>query len=248
MDDSKLPTPHNKSQSDPMTCFQLLRYIVRIWEQRLRSGLTLCPVFPLVVYHGQENWLAPRSLEELIGGPRAAFEYGVRISYPVLDIARVPDESLARDPFLQSVIGLLKYSRRRDFEEKLEFLLQCLLKSRTIEVRPEHVEAIFVYISSASPLIPLEKLTMTIEKLFHTQVEPGSIADRFIKQGRQEGRQEGRKEGIQEGLKEGEIHLIQTLQEILGLPVSDGATLEDQSLEQLQAITGELRNQFRDRK
>ena len=238
----------HKSQSDPMTCFQLLRYIVRIWEQRLRSGLTLCPVFPLVVYHGQENWLAPRSLEELIGGPRAAFEYGVRMSYPVLDIARVPDESLARDPFLQSVLGLLKYSRRRDFEEKLEFLLQCLLKSRTIEVRPEHVEAIFVYISSASPLIPLEKLTMTIEKLFHTQVEPGSIADRFIKQGRQEGRQEGRKEGIQEGLKEGEIHLIQTLQEILGLPVSDGATLEDQSLEQLQAITGELRNQFRDRK
>jgi hypothetical protein len=244
MDDSKLPTPHNKSQSDPMTCFQLLRYIVRIWEQRLRSGLTLCPVFPLVVYHGQENWLAPRSLEELIGGPRAAFEYGVRMSYPVLDIARVPDESLARDPFLQSVLGLLKYSRRRDFEEKLEFLLQCLLKSGTIEVRPEHVEAIFVYISSASSLIPLEKLTMTIEKLFHTQVEPGSIADRFIKQGRQDGRQEGR----QEGLKEGEIHLIQTLQEIFGLPISNPAMLQDRSLEQLQAITAELRKQFRDRK
>jgi predicted transposase YdaD len=80
----------------------------------------------------------------------------------------------------------------------------------------------------------------TIEKLFHTQVEPGSIADRFIKQGRQE--------DIKKGRLEGEIHLIQTLQEILGLPVSDGATLEDQSLEDLQAITGELRQQFRDRK
>jgi hypothetical protein len=158
------------------------------------------------------------------------------MSYPVLDIARVPDESLARDPFLQSVLGLLKYSRRRDFEEKLEFLLQCLLKSGTFEVRPEHVEAIFVYISSASPSIPIEKLTMTIEKLFHTQVEPGSIADRFIKQGRQE------------GLKEGEIHLIQTLQEISGLPISDPAMLQDRSLEQLQAITGELRQQIRARK
>jgi predicted transposase YdaD len=218
----------HKSRSDPMTCFQLLRYIVRIWEQRLRSGLSLCPVFPLVIYHGQEYWLAPRSLDELIGGPRAAFEYGVRMSYPVLDIARVPDESLARDPFLQSVLGLLKYSRRRDFEERLELLLQCLLKTGTIEIRPEHVEAIFVYISSASPLIPMEKLTMTIEKLFHTQVEPGSIADRFIKLGRQEG----------------EIHLIQTLQEISGLPISDPAMLQDRSLEQLQAITGELRQQI----
>jgi predicted transposase/invertase (TIGR01784 family) len=234
----------HKSQSDPMTCLQLLRYIVRIWEQRLRNGLSLCPVFPLVVYHGQEYWSAPRSLEELIGGPKAAFEYGVRMSYPVLDIARVPDESLAGDPFLQSILGLLKYSRRRDFEEKLELLLQCMLKSGTIEIRPEHVEAVIVYISSASPLIPIEKLTMTIEKLFHTQVEPGSIADRFIKQGRQEGLQEG----LKEGLKEGEIHLIQTLQEILGLPISDPVTLEDRSLEQLQAITGELRQQFRDRK
>ena len=141
---------------------------------------------------------------------------------------------------MQSVLGLLKYSRRRDFEDKLEFLLQCMLKSGTIEIRPEHVEAVTVYISSASPLIPIEKLTMTIEKLFHTQVEPGSIADRFIKQGRQE--------GLQEGLKEGEIHLIQTLQEILGLPISDPVMLEDRSIEQLQAITGELRQQFRDRK
>jgi predicted transposase/invertase (TIGR01784 family) len=44
----------HKSQSDPMTCFQMLRYIVRIWEQRLRKGQSLCPVFPLVIYHGQE--------------------------------------------------------------------------------------------------------------------------------------------------------------------------------------------------
>ncbi|MFN6304864.1 MAG: Rpn family recombination-promoting nuclease/putative transposase, partial [Planctomycetota bacterium] len=94
----------HKSQSDPMTCFQLLRYIVRIWEQRLRNGQSLCPVFPLVVYHGQEAWSAPASLEEFIGGPRRLFEYGVRLAYPVLDIGRIPDESLAREPFLQSIL------------------------------------------------------------------------------------------------------------------------------------------------
>lgn len=250
----------HKSQSDPMTCFQLLRYIVRIWEQRLRNGMSLCPVFPLVIYHGQEDWSAPRSLEELLGGPKAAFEYGVRMNYPVLDIARVPDESLARDPFLQSVLGLLKYSRRRDFEEKLEFLLQCLLRSGTIKIGPEHVEAVVVYLSSASPLIPMEKLTMTIQKIFRTQVEPGSIADQFIKQGRQEGRQEGIQEGLQEGrqegiregiqkgLKTGQIELIQMLREILGLPISDGSPFEDRTLEELQTITSELRQQLRGRK
>ena len=230
----------HKSQSDPMTCFQLLRYIVRIWEQRLRNGQSMCPIFPLVIYHGQEPWTAPISLEELIGGPRRFFEYGVRMAYPVLDIGRIPDDSLASEPFLQSVLGLLKYSRRRDFEDKLEFLLRCLLRSGTTELQTEHLDAVVVYITTVSPLIPIEKLKMTIEKLFHTQVEPGSIADRFIKQGRQEGRQEA--------LKEGEIHLIQTLQEISGLPISDPAILQDRSLEQLQAIATELRQQIRDRK
>ncbi len=230
----------HKSQSDPMTCFQLLRYIVRIWEQRLRNGQSLCPIFPLVIYHGQEAWTAPVRLEELIGGPRRFFEYGVRMAYPVLDIGRIPDDSLASEPFLQSVLGLLKYSRRRDFEDKPEFLLRCLLRSGTTELQTEHLDAVVVYITTVSPLIPIEKLKMTIEKLFHTQVEPGSIADRFIKQGRQEGRQEA--------LKEGEIHLIQTLQEISGLPISDPAILQDRSLEQLQAIATELRQQIRDRK
>ena len=186
------------------------------------------------------------------------------MNYPVLDIARVPDELLASDSFLQSVLGLLKYSRRRDFEEKLEFLLHCLLKSGTIKIGPEHVEAVVVYLSSASPLIPMEKLTMTIQKIFRTQVEPGSIADQFIKQGRQEGRQEGIQEGLQEGrqegrqegiregiqkgLKTGQIELIQMLREILGLPIIDGSQFEDRTLEELQTITSELRQQLRDRK
>jgi hypothetical protein len=38
------------------------------------------------------------------------------------------------------------------------------------------------------------------------------------------------------------------LQDILGLPTSDASSFQDRSLEQLQAITGELRQQIRDRK
>jgi flagellar biosynthesis/type III secretory pathway protein FliH len=83
---------------------------------------------------------------------------------------------------------------------------------------------------------------MTIQKIFPTQIEPGSIADEYMKKGRQEGKQEG----LKEGLKEGQIQLIQTLQEILGLPVSDASTFHDRSLDQLQAITAELRQQVRD--
>ena len=222
-----------------MTCFQLLRYIVRIWEQQLRRGQHLSPVFPLVIYHGQEAWSSALSLEDLVGGPRHLCQYGVRFAYPVLDLGQIPDESLAGEPFLQSILGLLKYSRRRDFEQKLEILLRCLLEGGTKDLHIEHLNAVVVYITTVSPSISVETLEMTIQKIFQTQIEPGSIADEYMKK--------GRLQGIQEGLKEGNIQLIQTLQEILGLPASEASMLEHRSLEQLQAITAELRQQIRDR-
>lgn len=64
---------------------------------------------------------------------------------------------------------------------------------------------------------------------------------------RREGREEGLREGREEGLKEAEIRIIQTLQEILGLPLSDVTSLQGQSLEQLRAITEELRTKHKKR-
>jgi hypothetical protein len=114
-----------------------------------------------------------------------------------------------------------------------------LLEGGTKDLHIEHLNAVVVYITTVSPSLSVETLEMTIQKIFQTQIEPGSIADEYMKK--------GRLQGIQEGLKEGNIQLIQTLQEILGLPTSEASTLEHRSLEQLQAITAELRQQIRDR-
>ena len=64
---------------------------------------------------------------------------------------------------------------------------------------------------------------------------------------RREAREEGREEGEIKGRKEGEIKLIQTLQEILGGPVSDAAVFHGRSLEQLRAMTEELRKKIQRR-
>jgi predicted transposase/invertase (TIGR01784 family) len=60
-------------------------------------------------------------------------------------------------------------------------------------------------------------------------------------------RREGREEGEIKGREEGEIKLIQTLQEILGGPVSDAAVFQGRSLEQLRAMTDELRKKIQRR-
>ena len=59
--------------------------------------------------------------------------------------------------------------------------------------------------------------------------------------------EEGEIKGREEGREEGEIKLIQTLQEILGGPVSDAAVFQGRSLEQLRAMTEELRKKIQRR-
>ena len=49
----------HKSAADRLTVFQVLRYIVKINEQRLRDQRELCCVIPIVVYHGASPWNAP---------------------------------------------------------------------------------------------------------------------------------------------------------------------------------------------
>ncbi len=66
-------------------------------------------------------------------------------------------------------------------------------------------------------------------------------------EGREMGREEGREEGKILGERKGEIKLIQTLQELLELPISDATSFQGQSLEQLRAITDELRTKLQKR-
>jgi hypothetical protein len=174
---------------------------------------------------------APRSVEELTGVPQELLDCSVRFSFPLLDLGQVPDESLATDPFLQSILNLLKYGRRRDLADRLERIFQWLLEHGATKFQKEHLDAIVVYIMATSVALPMETLTMTVQKIFPTQIEPGSIADQLLKKGREEG----------------EIKLIQTLQAILGVPVSDVTAFQGQSLEELRTIAEDLRNKIQRR-
>ncbi|MCZ7673075.1 MAG: Rpn family recombination-promoting nuclease/putative transposase [Chloroflexi bacterium] len=52
----------HKSYPDPLTPFQLLRYMVRIWERDMQASEPLRPIIPTVVYHGRSIGVWQRSL------------------------------------------------------------------------------------------------------------------------------------------------------------------------------------------
>jgi len=208
-----------------------------------------------VIYHGESPWSSPKSLDELLGTPDAILPYSVRFSFPILDLSVIPDNKLASDPFLQSALSLLKYSRRRDLAERLETILRRLLVNASLDAQVARLKAAVFYILASNPNVPVRTLTMTVQKILPSRIEPGSIADQLINEGKQkgriegrtegrtEGRMEGRQEGLLEGFIQGEIRLIRALQKILGVAVSDADSLSNQSLEQLQALSRDLQAQ-----
>jgi len=53
----------HKSGPEGLTAFQLLRYMVRIWEDFVKGhpGAKLLPaIVPVVVHHGEGGWTAAR--------------------------------------------------------------------------------------------------------------------------------------------------------------------------------------------
>jgi len=231
----------HKSQTDPLTVFQLLSYMVRIWEKRLRAGLELCPLIPLVVYHGESGWTAARSLAELIEAPEALAAYQVNFRFPLLDLSQVADDEIDGEPILRSTLGLLKYSRSVQLSEKLQTILEgfslALLRQQIGQEQLEQwLKAIGSYIMAVNKSMDSQQYKQTLQSVFPTQFEPGSLADRLLTQGRQEGLQRGKLAGK-----------AQTLQELLGEPVMSDQELEAFDSPSLANLITQLQDLLRSR-
>lgn len=88
-----------------------------------------------------------------------------------------------------------------------------------------------------------QQYLQTLESVFPTKFEPGSLADRLLTRGRQEGRQEGLQEGRQEG-RQLAISMIQLLQRLLGEETLQPDQLQNWSLESLKERIEQMQQQF----
>jgi len=262
----------HKSEPEPLTVLQLLAYLVRIWEKLIRDGLPLCPIIPLVVYHGESRWTVARQMSELIPAPPALAEYQVQFGFPLLDLSQLSDDEIPGEQLLQSALALLKYSRSSQLPKKLQRILQLLgssLGNQPIEV---WIHAIGVYVMAVNKQIGSEELSRIVQSVFPTQIEPGSLADRLLKQGREEGLEKGLEQGLEQGLERGMeqgmekgmeqglergmeqgvekgllLGKIQTLQELLSEPITESDALKTRPLEELAKLVQSLQSRLRSR-
>ena len=230
----------HKSQSDPLTVLQLLSYILRIWEKRAADGLPLCPVVPLLVYHGETGWTAARSMAELIPATEGLAGYQIQFQPPLLDLSELDDDQIQGEPVLRNTLRLLKYSRSKQLVDKLGEILRLIGNSLPEGHLEDWIQAIGIYVMTVNKNIDQQQYKQTLASILPTQFEPGSLADRLLKQGREEGREEG----LEEGELIGKTHIVE---ELLGVSPTPRAELLLIGLDALTSKLAELQQRLRDR-
>lgn len=235
----------HKSEYDKNTAIQLLGYVLRICEKRLRDGLPLIPIIPLVIYHGTGPWSAPRCFSQLISGPECLSRHMPEFCYPLLDLSQLDERNLGGESVLKSVLLLLKYSRDVMLIRHLSMIFAGFAAALNMAILDQHqlkqwLSATERYVMATNSNIDEQQYKQTLASVFPTQFEPGSVVDRVLTEGIEKGLEKGRQQG----------HLvckIQLTQTMLGEPESSEKELYDKEVSELKTILDSLEMRLKDR-
>jgi predicted transposase YdaD len=104
----------HKSYPDAMVTFQLLRYVIAIWQRYLTDGGSkpLPLIIPMVVYHGAEPWNVPMDFAALFEPDEALAGIVPDFRYFLSDLGAQADHELSRYALLRSGLMALKHATR----------------------------------------------------------------------------------------------------------------------------------------
>ena len=227
---------------------QLLRYMLNIWEQRIKEGLPLFPIIPMIIYHGKETWKM-KSVEEYFEG-----EIGqeLRNFIPSFDylLTNLKEDSQAnirtrfQELSLQMGFLLMKWVRDTALLDKMEEILKGMESLHSSEQGKIYLEQIFVYLLRATILNP-QNVMDKARKISHDAGEFANTAGmKLIRIGMEEGRRKGKEEGKVEGMKNIlNLHISKML--LKKMEISLISEITEVSLKEIKAIQSKLKEEGR---
>lgn len=201
----------HKSVADPLTPLQLLRYIVRTWNRHLEQHPhteAVPPIVPIVVYHGDRPWRAPRTLRGLVdlGALPAPLRAILRPLQPDLrflldDLAAVTEAELRarRGTVMHRLTGLLlQFVRPATERDPVDFVHRWRALWRALWRDPRsrsNLFALFSYLS-AQLEAPVDRLAAAAALIHEDARDMGkTIADQLREEGMRRGEAKGHAEG-----------------------------------------------------
>jgi len=203
----------HKSYPEPLTAFQLLRYLVRIWERSLKQSKTsqLPFIIPLVVYHGSAAWRVDSSFRALFAECPTFAPFIPDFRYRLCDLSGYSDEEIKGKVTLRVALLILKHIFDRELGERLPGILTLLQGLANTRSGLEHLATVLRYVSSAASQVSEKELHKAVEKAFPQTggALMATIAEQWINQGIKQGMKRGMKQGISQAAREAVLDILQ---------------------------------------
>jgi hypothetical protein len=177
----------HKSGPEPLTPLQVLRYMVRIWDQHLaslpkkkRAELRKLPVIvPIVLHHGRDGWTVAVSFEEMLDADEEMLatlgEHVPRLRLVIDDLGKQSDDQLyarAATSFARLVLWALKNAREAVWLggelSRWKELIAAVLDERD---GTRALTALFRYIVQTNPVVTRDVLRGLLPGDRGTEVE-----------------------------------------------------------------------------
>lgn len=197
----------HKSFADRFTAFQLLKYMVRIWEQHLKQSIPsdLPVILPLVIYHGTGKWKFGNRLRNLFDPKQdALYFYVPDYEYLLCDLSHMSDEQIRGSVITRVMLLAMKHIFSDQLGEKLFSILNLLNTIADQERGLQCLHVLFRYIVEATDKLSKEDFNSVLSRVKKGEDIMPTLAQQWFEEGRQEGKQEGKQEGLKEGEERGE--------------------------------------------
>lgn len=214
----------HKSYIDPWTGFQLLRNMLKIWEQYLKQRKSpgkLPVILPIVIYQGKQKWEFKGSISHLFENIENTKDYIPEFKSEVFEISHIPDEMIKGEILLRVHFLIQKYSGTPEIFEKLHEILILLLSLSDNRKKTEYLETLLRYLAATIDVDQMDNLKTELEKTIESGgKQMPTIAEKWFQDGKAEGKNEGKTEGkiedankmIELGMSDDEIHTITGLE------------------------------------
>jgi len=198
----------HKAYPDRWTIFQILKYMVRIWEKHAgigerRKSSTLPVISPIIFYHGRSRWNYPLSFEDLFEKalPRLT-QYIPRFKADLINAGGYESPGSETGLHFQAAMTLFKYSFR-GLEDHVSDILRIIAQSPLDQRTKDFLSAIFRYILIAGRRGNKNKIERAIEGFEMKEVQESymTIADELMEEGELKGKIEEKQQVLVRLLK-----------------------------------------------
>lgn len=215
----------HKSYPEPFVAFDLLRYMVRIWDLLLKQGKAggkLPTIIPVVLYHGRRGWHIGQDFRSLVADDGKLERYLPDFHYELCDLSDFEDEEIKGAVVLQVAMLLFKYIFRDELAERLPGILGLLRELTDKRSGLEYLETVLRYLSSGTDKVDKDDLRQAAEAVLP---EIGgkimsTVAEKWVEEGMEKGLQQGMQQGVLKAAREAVIDILEVRFDVVPNPLS----------------------------